>query len=790
MHHEFIIHPTTWRLAQQYRHANERPSLVSSPSSTPCASRIEQSPLDTINQQRQIQRDPKSLVQNLYDSLSMLGFFVQQIPNPASVLALLRAPTDKSLHILPRFQGTADEARPIATTKSLTAVECSPSSSAASVTPQTSAPSDVASNQSQQGHLSIPQSHFEQTSSSFACAGHQIHKIPYHAHSTVIGANVATIPTISTSNRFIEPAVQSIKKKGKKSFLLGGDVGSTMGKAKLRTSSLKLNEPRGLVDRTAPLLPVYPTLSCDRLDELKEDVYHHRKYQSVEFNFTVDYDSNRHYRPSTPFVNRSLFFVLSDPGALLNSFHDANSGFKNSLLPHLDSTRLIHSFRDWNRHNGALIFDSLWFAVEAIFTPPPEIDARQSAYFAQSYKSAEEAGISEPLSDYHAKTPRLNRYLTTPEVAHIVVICIHALTSLVPVGWPHTWEQIRKLRSWGTIAPSAPPNTNAFMHPFMDIIDELEYEPAIRLVDRLLRAIGARMCYEQILMGVRCTVLPQNSLVYTVIQHLGVIECIALRSKVKLGSSHTAHMDPGWTVTATFMEWLRTIIIKKWDSNPRIAKWESVGVAVQLLDKLCEHSLCRPWQCKQLNMIDTCRDILNLRPVMFEMPFFHERMDTVEEPMRFLDWTPSKNQLHIFQYPCLFSAHHLVTYFRTINFTRIFAQYDRTVRTQDVHRSLEMFLKGPHSLLISTYLKTTLLDHLVLRVSRYNVLEDTLNQLWGQEKRLLLKPLKVRLGDGEGGEVGLDHGGVTNEFFSIVLSEAFKPDKGKAPSFWVNICLV
>jgi len=31
---------------------------------------------------------------------------------------------------------------------------------------------------------------------------------------------------------------------------------------------------------------------------------------------------------------------------------------------------------------------------------------------------------------------------------------------------------------------------------------------------------------------------------------------------------------------------------------------------------------------------------------------------------------------------------------------------------------------------------------------------------------------------------------VTNEFFSIVLSEAFKPDKGKAPSFWVNICLV
>lgn len=167
---------------------------------------------------------------------------------------------------------------------------------------------------------------------------------------------------------------------------------------------------------------------------------------------------------------------------------------------------------------------------------------------------------------------------------------------------------------------------------------------------------------------------------------------------------------------------------------------------------------------------------------MFEMPFFHERINSVDEPVKFLDWKPSTNQLHLFQYPMLFSTHHLVTYFRTINFTRIFSQYDHTVRTQNVHRSLEIFLKGPHSWLISAYLKTTLLEHLVLRVRRDHVLEDTLDQIWGQEKRLLMKPLKVKLGDGGGGEVGLDHGGVTNEFFSIVLGEAFKPEKGNLPS--------
>lgn len=43
---------------------------------------------------------------------------------------------------------------------------------------------------------------------------------------------------------------------------------------------------------------------------------------------------------------------------------------------------------------------------------------------------------------------------------------------------------------------------------------------------------------------------------------------------------------------------------------------------------------------------------------------------------------------------------------------------------------------------------------------------------------MLLKPLKVKMGHKEG-EVGLDHGGVTYEFFRVVLSEAFRPENGE-----------
>jgi hypothetical protein len=74
-------------------------------------------------------------------------------------------------------------------------------------------------------------------------------------------------------------------------------------------------------------------------------------------------------------------------------------------------------------------------------------------------------------------------------------------------------------------------------------------------------------------------------------------------------------------------------------------------------------------------------------------------------------------------------------------------------------------------------LNVTLSEFLVLNVPREGALEQTLNQLWGLEERLLLKPLKVKMGL-QGGEVGLDQGGVTYEFFRVVLSEAFKPDTG------------
>jgi hypothetical protein len=163
---------------------------------------------------------------------------------------------------------------------------------------------------------------------------------------------------------------------------------------------------------------------------------------------------------------------------------------------------------------------------------------------------------------------------------------------------------------------------------------------------------------------------------------------------------------------------------------------------------------------------------------MFEIPFFNEHLDAIEEPMKYLSWEEQPNTFHILDYATLFPKQYLVNYFRTINFTSMMTQYDQTTRTHQMQGLLEKFLRDPHNWLIRNRMKITLSDYLVLNVSREQPLKDTLNQLWGLEKRMLLKPLKIKMGQHEG-EIGADHGGVTYEFFRVVLSEAFKPDHGE-----------
>ena len=163
---------------------------------------------------------------------------------------------------------------------------------------------------------------------------------------------------------------------------------------------------------------------------------------------------------------------------------------------------------------------------------------------------------------------------------------------------------------------------------------------------------------------------------------------------------------------------------------------------------------------------------------MFTIPWLNTQIDHAKEPINFIHWEPQPNLYHIFHFSCLFPTEVTIAYFRTINFASMCKQYQHSEQIAEMQRHLSNFITRPFLNAMNNRLKLSLSDYFVLQVGRENILEDTLNHLWGQERRLLLKPLKVKLGTSDG-EMGHDQGGVTYEFFRIVLAEAFKPDYGK-----------
>jgi hypothetical protein len=76
---------------------------------------------------------------------------------------------------------------------------------------------------------------------------------------------------------------------------------------------------------------------------------------------------------------------------------------------------------------------------------------------------------------------------------------------------------------------------------------------------------------------------------------------------------------------------------------------------------------------------------------------------------------------------------------------------------------------------LETNLRSATCPYLLLEIRREHFVEDTLNQMsrkWSDLK----KPLKVKFIDG--GEVGMDQGGVQKEFFGVLFEKLVSPDVG------------
>jgi hypothetical protein len=549
---------------------------------------------DALAKRHQTKKDPKSLGQSLYDTATMIFSYSKHLPAPISVFTSLQS---SRVSLQQSVNG-------IATSENKRSHDSSHATPTNQPNGHTLHPAVNGNRPSFEGGLGTSNhgsrrpstSNDEHVPEGVLPNGQRVHRI-HHVPERSNEKHVARKPLgLSPLDGTVD---RTRTAKSKMKARLGATSLPTQSQKNVPASSASPSSVKN--HSTSPKLSnihVASHLTCDIMDKLKEDIYHHRNEQSANFNFVVDYDTNRKFRPATPFVNRSLFFSLSDTETLLKSFRDEqNKDFANSPLPHLDSYRLANAFQDWNQHNGALIFDSLCISVDALFRPPPELHTQKSPRLKPSRKGAAQRGPSSP----DLPQDSFGRYLSDEEAAHIIIICIHALTSLVPKGWPHTWVQVRKFRGWGVIVPGATPQedfTDGFAHPWLSIVDDLEYEPAVRLASRLLRGIGARLCFEEVLSNLRIQKSDEHgsqpdakaesstapgALADILVRHLEEVEGNAISRKTKTKVIQDTSEDPGWTVTATFMEWLRTIIIKEWDGKALIRKWTGSGAAFALL---------------------------------------------------------------------------------------------------------------------------------------------------------------------------------------------------------------
>ena len=179
-------------------------------------------------------------------------------------------------------------------------------------------------------------------------------------------------------------------------------------------------------------------------------------------------------------------------------------------------------------------------------------------------------------------------------------------------------------------------------------------------------------------------------------------------------------------------------------------------------------------------LIDRDCQQFKLDPEIFRTHSLSQRFDVMEMPAEWLSAPADRRVVHMLSYPFLFRPSTLVSYFRSINHAAMSKAFEASMVAARLLAEMRdaNFLNGRGEPRVSDKVRRAMNNYLVLEIRRDSVLTDAMNQLWRRERRELLRPLKVRMGMEEG-EEGVDHGGVQQEFFRVVIGEALNPDYGE-----------
>lgn len=471
-----------------------------------------------------------------------------------------------------------------------------------------------------------------------------------------------------------------------------------------------------------------------------------------------------------PFVAQSVFYVLSNSKHILRSFRkeptgndDEESGTPNSRLDMQQvepSLRRLFTICPWD-----IALHSLWSALERLFVPPKELSTPARSPHNSTGSSS---SSTPPVPIIPIRSPALSddEPVSDAEAAEIATVVLFALVSSLPKVDIQTWKSILRMRSAGTVMPDSEMRKLSCENRrlVVDVTDRFEHELALRLVSRLVRALTARLAFHEISKARQMYAHDspkqrKTSVVDLLLDNLREHHSLTADKTKDLDSPLHGSQSP--SACSLIVEWLRTLFLREWDGKPEMPKCSAAGGAVQILASMYKD-----------------RNRLGLEPEDFHTSFLSERLDTMEMPVEWLNTLSNNRTLHLLSYPFLFPPSALVIYFRALNYSTMSKSYEAAMTaTRHVTQTAFGTIPVPDEVGLLARLRTSMSTYLVLVVRRDNVLTDALNQLWRREKRELLRPLKVQMGMDEG-EEGVDHGGVQQEFFRVVMAEALSPDFG------------
>lgn len=441
------------------------------------------------------------------------------------------------------------------------------------------------------------------------------------------------------------------------------------------------------------------------------------------------------------FNEQTIFHVLSNPRSLVSSFTRDEKLY--------DSHTLWYCMRRLTRVAPSLVFHSLWMAAESLFAPPRSMDTRNTSK------------KRKPLSNHDAGC--------------VMSICLHALVAAAPTAPDsRTLYEMSRIRANGLVLPGN--GVTARQPPAMclDYDDIFSNDLALRLARRLFCAVAARHIFADVTDDSR-----QRSRDIDVLQPLlDQLDLLSTASVRILEFAQSERLLHETRVPTLLLDWARVVLLDGWDGQAEFTSDSAFGGALSLVSTMCKsfaiyHS--------SANLSDKNRNVLLLGDIQFRVDYFSERLDSIEMPVAWRTFRRTKQRRHILEYPYLFSPETLVSFFRSINFSRMSRRWEESsslkTRMAAIVDPGSLITNPHHKVVLQDLLKTASAKYLILEIGRENVLRDAFDQLWRREERELLRPLKVHLGE-EGGEEGFDSGGVQQEFFRMAMAECLDPQYG------------